>query len=149
MPMIEARDGTRLYAKSWGEGPPVVLIHGWPLSGDSWDPIAHGLRPTLLAAQAFATTDFRPDLKHFTVPTLIIHGTADKTVPIDATAREVARALPHAQLVEYDGEPHGVFATAPDRLREDLIAFLEDRPLDDQQEEIDLVTAQSLVTNPI
>ena len=44
-----------------------------------------GLRPTLAAAKAFATTDFRPDLASFTVPTLVIHGTADKTVPIDAT----------------------------------------------------------------
>ena len=51
MPMIEAHDGTRLYAKSWGEGPPVVLIHGWPLSGDSWDPIAHALAwPARMAA---------------------------------------------------------------------------------------------------
>lgn len=43
MPMIETRDGTRLYAKSWGDGPPVVLIHGWPLSGDSWDPVSNAL----------------------------------------------------------------------------------------------------------
>ena len=44
-----------------------------------------GLKPTLACAAAFATTDFRPDLAAFKVPTLIIHGTADKTVPIDAT----------------------------------------------------------------
>jgi pimeloyl-ACP methyl ester carboxylesterase len=50
-----------------------------------------GPRPTLAAAQAFATTDFRPDLRAFTVPTLVIHGTADATVPIDATARAVVR----------------------------------------------------------
>ena len=43
MPMIETRDGTRLYVKSWGTGRPVVLIHGWPLSGDSWDPVALSL----------------------------------------------------------------------------------------------------------
>ena len=53
-----------------------------------------GLRPTLGAAQAFATTDFRGDLRHFTMPTLVIHGTKDATVPIDATAREVKKALP-------------------------------------------------------
>ena len=35
-----ARDGTRLYVKDWGHGRPVVLIHGWPLSADSWDPVA-------------------------------------------------------------------------------------------------------------
>lgn len=295
MPMIETRDGTRLYAKSWGDGPPVVLIHGWPLSGDSWDPVSNaladagfraiaydrrgfgrsdqpstgydyntfandladvmtamdarqdvtlvgfsmgggevarylsnhgiagvsrvalvssvvpymlktddnpegvpqatfdemtegmladrakfftgffkdffgvgflsqavsdevlhlawitamqaGLRPTLAAAKAFATTDFRPDLASFHVPTLIIHGTSDKTVPIDATARAVARSVPHATLLEYDGEPHGVFATQPDRLIRDLIDFVSGRPADEvPQEVVDRLTAQALIT---
>lgn len=30
----------KLYIKDWGQGEPVVLIHGWPLSSDSWDWIA-------------------------------------------------------------------------------------------------------------
>jgi pimeloyl-ACP methyl ester carboxylesterase len=272
MPMIETRDGTRLSVKSWGSGRPVVLIHGWPLSGDSWDPVAlalaeagyraiaydrrgfgrsdqpwrgydydnfaddladvmqsqgadedvalvgfsmgggevarylsrhggrgvsqvalissvvpfllqtgdnphgvpeatlqqigdgvrqdrahfmrgffkdffgaglltspvssetldlawivamqAGLHPTLAAAQAFGSTDFRPDLASFTVPTLVIHGTADKTVPIDATARAVASAVSQATLIEYEGEPHGVFATQTARLTRDLLEFL-------------------------
>jgi non-heme chloroperoxidase len=84
-----------------------------------------GLRPTLAAAQAFATTDFRPDLKSFDgVPTLVIHGTSDKTVPIDATGRVVAEQVPGAQLIEYDGSAHGLFATDKERLCEDLVAFL-------------------------
>jgi non-heme chloroperoxidase len=83
-----------------------------------------GLRPTLGAAQAFATTDFRGDLRHFTMPTLVIHGTKDATVPIDATAREVKKAVPNAQLVEYDGSAHGLFATDKERLTNDIRAFL-------------------------
>jgi pimeloyl-ACP methyl ester carboxylesterase len=83
-----------------------------------------GLRPTLAAAQAFATTDFRPDLANFTVPTLVIHGTADKTVPIDATGRVVADRVPGAELIEYDGSAHGLFATDKQRLIADLVAFL-------------------------
>lgn len=83
-----------------------------------------GLKPTLECARSFATTDFRPDLEAFTCPTLIIHGTADKTVPIDATAREAAKAIPGAQLIEYDGQAHGVFASCKERLIEDLINFL-------------------------
>jgi pimeloyl-ACP methyl ester carboxylesterase len=79
---------------------------------------------TLQSANAFATTDFRPDLPSLTVPTLVIHGTKDATVPIDATGREVAKAVPSATLVEYDGEPHAVFATQTDRLAGDLLAFL-------------------------
>ncbi|MDQ3074166.1 MAG: alpha/beta hydrolase [Pseudomonadota bacterium] len=83
-----------------------------------------GLRPTLAAAKAFATTDFRPDLQSFTVPTLIIHGTSDKTVPIDATGREAAKAIPGAQLIEYDGSAHGLFAIEKERLIDDLVSFL-------------------------
>ena len=304
MPMIQTRDGTRLYVKTWGEGEPVVLVHGWPLSGDSWDPISHalaetgykaiaydrrgfgrsdqpsggydydtfaddlakiietccdgrdaalvgfsmgggevarylsrhggkgvnkvaligsivpymlqtndnpngvpqatfdqiaeglladraafftdffkdfygvgwvdrpvsdevlhlswitamqaGLRPTLAAAQAFAGADFRPDLAHFKVPTLVIHGTADRTVPIDATAREIAKAVPHAQLIEYGGEAHGLLATQTDRVKADLLDFLggsrsafaglEDASPEARQEIIDEATRQSLVT---
>ena len=83
-----------------------------------------GQRSTLGAAKAFATTDFRPDLANFAPETLIIHGTSDKTVPIDATAREVAKALPNAKLIEYDGSAHGLFATDKQRLIDDVLAFL-------------------------
>ncbi len=83
-----------------------------------------GLWPTLACAQAFSSTDFRPDLKAFGVPTLIIHGTDDKTVPIDATGRVAAQAIPQAKLIEYEGSPHGLFVTEKERLTQDLLAFL-------------------------
>ncbi|MEO6113202.1 MAG: alpha/beta hydrolase [Sphingomicrobium sp.] len=95
-----------------------VLLNSWRQS------MLAGLRPTLAAAQAFATTDFRPDLASFKSPTLIIHGTADKTVPIDATARASAKAIPGAKLIEYDGSAHGLFATDKERLIDDLSSFL-------------------------
>jgi len=84
-----------------------------------------GQYATLQAAKAFATTDFRPDLASLTVPTLVIHGTSDKTVPIDATGRVVAEKVPTARLIEYHGEPHAVFATQQDRLTTDLLEFLD------------------------
>lgn len=83
-----------------------------------------GLRPTLACAEAFGTTDFRSDLPAFNVPTLVIHGTKDETVPIDASGRAAAKGISGAQLIEYDGEPHGLFATATDRLIGDLTTFL-------------------------
>lgn len=81
-------------------------------------------KATIDCIDAFARTDFRPDLQAFTIPTLIIHGTADKTVPIEPSARAAVRAIPSATLIEYDGEPHGLFATAAVRLNRDLIEFL-------------------------
>lgn len=272
MPTITARDGTRLYAKSWGSGRPVILLHGWPLSADSWDDqamvLAEGgyraiaydrrgfgrsdqpwtgydydtfsddladviealgvedaaivgfsmgggevarymsrhdgrkviqaglvssvvpfvlqtadnpdgapesvfddmlekinldraaffttffeqfygvgwisqpvssevlqwsanvammasLKATLACVQAFSRTDFRGDLAAFRVPTLIVHGTGDKTVPIDPTARAAAKTLAtSAKLLEYDGAPHGLNVTNKDQLSRDLLAFL-------------------------
>ena len=40
MPYIKTRDETLLYVKDWGSGKPVILIHGWPLSSDTWDDTA-------------------------------------------------------------------------------------------------------------
>lgn len=272
MPYVKTRDGTDLYVKDWGSGRPVVLLHGWPLNADSWEPQAialaeagyraiaydrrgfgrsgqpwtgydydtfaddlsdvldaadardgvalvgfsmgggevarfmsrhegrgvthaalissvvpgilqsdanpHGVpekaladiaeslkadraaflqgffkdfygvgvishpvsdaylewswnvamqasgHATLAAAQAWGFTDFTPDLAAFRVPTLIIHGTSDATVPIQATAHRAAQGISANQLVEYSGAPHGLFATEPDRLSKDLLTFL-------------------------
>ena len=82
------------------------------------------LKATLECAKSFATTDFRPDLPAFKVPTLIIHGSADKTVPIDASARAAAKGIAGAKLIEYEGAPHGLFATDKARLTNDLLSFL-------------------------
>ncbi|RYD58081.1 MAG: alpha/beta hydrolase [Sphingomonadales bacterium] len=275
MAKVKTRDGTELYVKDWGSGRPVILIHGWPLSSDSWDPIAmqladngyraiaydrrgfgrsdqpfagydydtladdladvmqetgatadaslvgfsmgggevarymsrHGgkgvisaallssvvpymlqtddnpdgvpqaqletiaksveedraaffatffkqfygvgliahpvsseavqaswnvamqasLKATLACAQSFGFTDFRPDIAAFNVPTLVLHGTSDTVVP-PAIGKNAARGIPRSQYVEYDGEPHGLFMTATDRLAKDLLTFLSGSP---------------------
>ncbi len=271
MTFVKTQDGTNLYVRDWGQGRPVVLIHGWPLSGDSWDAqalalaeagfrvvtydrrgfgksdqpyggydydtfaddlasvmtelalddaalvgfsmgggeiarymsrhggkgvsravlvsavtpcllrtpdrevgvaaedidgIKEGLRKdrpaflqdffksfygngllgggaskgvldwslmmamqaspkaTLDCVTAFGTTDFRPDMAAFHVPTLVIHGTDDHTVPIDATGREAARMIAGAELIEYEGAAHGITVTHADRLTQDLLDFL-------------------------
>ncbi len=82
------------------------------------------LKATLECAKSFASTDFRPDLQAFTKPTLIIHGTDDKTVPIDAAGRAAAKAIALSTFIEYQGAPHGLFATEKARLGSDLLAFL-------------------------
>jgi non-heme chloroperoxidase len=83
------------------------------------------LNATLECLKSFSTTDFRGDLAAFKVPTLIIHGTEDKTVPIDASSRLAAKGIAQRTLIEYDGAPHGLTATHKDRLNKDLIDFLE------------------------
>ena len=43
MPYANATDGTDLYDKDWGKGKPFVLLHGWPLTGDTFDDMAIAL----------------------------------------------------------------------------------------------------------
>jgi non-heme chloroperoxidase len=37
MPSITVKDGTALYYKDWGSGPPIIFSHGWPLNSDAWE----------------------------------------------------------------------------------------------------------------
>lgn len=82
-----------------------------------------GLPGTLACVDSFGKTDFRPDLAAFDLPTLIVHGTSDKTVPIDPSARQAAQLIAGATLVEYEGAPHGLNVTEKDRLTADLLTF--------------------------
>lgn len=82
------------------------------------------VKSTLACLTAFSSTDFRQDLASFKVPTLIIHGTEDLTVPIDSSARLAATLIPHCVFLEYPGAPHGLFATDKERLVRDLLHFL-------------------------
>ncbi|TCZ68251.1 alpha/beta fold hydrolase [Flaviaesturariibacter aridisoli] len=81
-------------------------------------------RSTVQCALSFAHTDFRADLKAITVPTLIIHGDADKTVPIDASSARTARMIDNSEYIVYEGAPHGLFYTHKDRLNDDLLRFV-------------------------
>lgn len=83
-------------------------------------------RATLACVRTWSETDFRADVPHLTVPTLIIHGGADATVPLAASAQKMVGLLPHAELHVYDGAPHGLFYTERDRLNNELIAFIEE-----------------------
>ncbi|RTQ50020.1 alpha/beta hydrolase [Hymenobacter gummosus] len=74
-------------------------------------------------AKAFSSTDFRQDVRSIKVPTLIIHGTDDQTVPIKSSGDKTAELLPQATYIKYDGEPHGLFITSKDRLTQDLLDF--------------------------
>lgn len=83
------------------------------------------LKATLDCAAAFARTDVRPELAAFNVPTLLIHGTDDQTVPIDCSSRAAAAGIRNCQLIEYAGAPHGLFATHKEQLIADVLRFLQ------------------------
>ena len=71
--------------------------------------------------------DFRDDteaVRAAGLPTLILHGTADNILPIDATGRRFRDLVPHAQYVEIEGAPHGLLWTHADEVNETLLRFV-------------------------
>ena len=68
--------------------------------------------------------DFRKNLPKNNVPTLILHGDADRILPPDATSRRQAKMIKHITLVELPGGPHGVLWTHADRINAELVKFL-------------------------
>lgn len=70
-------------------------------------------------------TDFRSELSNIKTPTLIIHGTADMSAPLDLTGRRTAKLMPNCELKIYDDAPHGLMLTHTDRLNSDLLAYIQ------------------------
>ncbi|MET9292246.1 alpha/beta hydrolase [Streptomyces sp. NPDC003077] len=91
---------------------------------NSWNTAASGGFFAASAAPATWYTDFRADIPAIDVPALILHGTADRTLPIDGTARRFHQALPSATYVEIEGAPHGLLWTHAEEVNEALLAFL-------------------------
>jgi non-heme chloroperoxidase len=79
---------------------------------------------TLECAKSFSSTDFRNDVTNINVPTLIIHGDKDKTVPIEPTGQESAKLIANSRFIVYEGAPHGLWYTEKKRLNQDLLEFI-------------------------
>ena len=86
-------------------------------------------KATLDCVRSFSQTDFRKEMREINVPTLIIHGDADKIVPMGASGEEAARLVPNSRFLVYPGAPHGLFYTYKDRLNQDLSDFVFGRDL--------------------
>ncbi len=69
--------------------------------------------------------DFRKDILRNDVPTLIIHGDADRILPPDATSRRQAKMIKNVKFVELPGGPHGVLWTHADQVNKELLSFLK------------------------
>ncbi|WP_411111077.1 alpha/beta fold hydrolase [Streptomyces sp. c-19] len=90
----------------------------------SWDTAARGGSFAASAAPATWYTDFRADIPAVDVPALILHGTADRILPAEGTARPFHKALPSADYVEIEGAPHGLLWTHAGEVNTALLAFL-------------------------
>jgi non-heme chloroperoxidase len=96
-----------------------------PESLERWLDVAMQADPvaTERCIDAFNATDFRPELAAVTVPSLVLHGTADIPVPL-ALARGTARGIAGSKLIEYAGVSHGLVVTEAERVTRDLLSFI-------------------------
>ena len=69
-------------------------------------------------------TDFRADLPKIDVPTLVVHGTEDRILPYDATAKRLPGLINDLKLVTVEGGPHNIGWTHPDEVNTALMEFL-------------------------
>jgi peroxiredoxin len=90
----------------------------------SWDVATSASWFAVAAVVPTWLTDFRGDIPKIDVPVLIMHGTADRILPIDSTGRPMSKRLPDADYVEIEGAPHGLLWTHADEVNEALLAFL-------------------------
>jgi len=79
---------------------------------------------TLDCIAAFSYTDFRPDLAKFTIPTLVIHGSADAIVPFEVSGKRAHEAIAGSRLVVVEGGPHGFNGTHAEQFNTALLDFL-------------------------
>jgi pimeloyl-ACP methyl ester carboxylesterase len=73
---------------------------------------------------AWAKTDFRKDLEKISVPTLVIHGDSDATVPFEGSGKRTHEAIEGSELVILEGAPHGCNLSHAEKFNSALIGFL-------------------------
>lgn len=94
------------------------VINNWWRQG-----MTGGVKPHYDCIKAFSETNFTEDLKALTIPVLVVHGEDDQIVPIDNSARKAIKLLQNGTLKTYPGLSHGLFATHPEVINPDLLAF--------------------------
>src|SRR5438876_782545 len=143
-----------LHYEDHGSGKPVVLIHGYPLSGASWERqlpplIDAGYRVITYSRRGFGQSskpttgynydtfsedlhqllnklDFKKDLARVQSPTLVIHGDADRIVPYASSGQRTAKLVAGARLVTIKNGPHCITWTHADEVNTALLNFLRE-----------------------
>jgi non-heme chloroperoxidase len=71
-------------------------------------------------------TDFRADLAKIDVPVLVVHGTEDRILPYESTAKRLPELVADLKLVSVKGGPHNIGWTHPEEVNPALLEFLGD-----------------------
>jgi non-heme chloroperoxidase len=79
----------------------------------------------LACSRMMAEADFRDEMRKIAVPTLLVHGTRDRSAPIEATGIPSAKLIPDCRFLTYKDAPHGLMYTHMDQLHADILQFLQ------------------------
>lgn len=90
-----------------------------------WNVAAGASATASLACVATWYTDFRKDLPRIDVPTLVMHGDADRIVPIAASGFRTGKMVKGARTVVVEGGPHCITWTHADKVNPELVDFLK------------------------
>jgi non-heme chloroperoxidase len=106
----------------------VDKFRGTRISDDAWNAsfqVAAGSSAyATYACVATWQTDFRADLPKIDVPLLVVQGTEDRILPIDASGRRIPELVKDIEYLEIEGGPHNVGWTHPDEVNEALLKFI-------------------------
>ncbi|HSY14587.1 MAG TPA: alpha/beta hydrolase [Jatrophihabitantaceae bacterium] len=106
---VDVLGGTRISEQAW-QNEFIVAVGASPFA-------AHACVDTWL-------TDFRADLPKIDVPTLLVHGDADRILPYPATAARLPGLIKDLELVTVEGGPHNIAWTHPDEVNDALLTFI-------------------------
>jgi non-heme chloroperoxidase len=108
----------------------VDKLGGTRISDQAWQAsfnVAAGASPyATFACVETWLTDFRADLAKIDIPVLVVHGTEDRILPYEATAKRLPALVTDLKLVPVEGGPHNIGWTHPEEVNEALLEFLGD-----------------------
>ena len=129
----------RIYYEDAGSGQPVVLIHGYPLNGQSWErrqrvlpPAGYRVitydrrgfgqsrQPTAGYDHDTFAADLNALLEHLD-PTGVVK---DRILPYQAIAARLPGLISDVKLVTVEGGPHNIAWTHPDEVNPAVLEFL-------------------------
>ena len=117
----------RFYADVYNADETLGLRIGEDIIESAWRTACSGSAYACVAAVITSTTDFRADVAKiagYDIDVLIVHGTHDRILPVDATARPLHALLPRAEYVEIPGAPHGLLWTYAEVVNHEVLSFL-------------------------
>ncbi len=106
----------------------VDLLGGTRMSDDavraSWNVAVDASPAATVECVSTWGTDFRQDLRKIKIPTLVLHGDADRIVPLPVSGARMSEFVPHATLVTIPGAPHGFTWTHAEEANRELLHFI-------------------------